>query len=228
MTLLSPWGNCARSALSQFIIWRKHQLIRSHPWAIRFMIGIYNLHPPIPRYMDAWDVEALLKVLRILLQKFKTQYLNKHDFHVLYVEKGSFIPLVFNLHRNCQIFMITFDFIFNTVSVSCIFRKFIFWWNYDHDTPLCDTSPLEDIPLCEWHPTNYSLEKRKKKDSFNLKCFPTTSSQSGNQHFFSIWHSRGPLVYEDGYHFIKIQVIRLAFQDQTVYRCIHCLGVQSM
>ena len=47
----------------------------------------------------------------------------------------------FNLHRNCQIFMITFDFIFNIFCIPYIFWKFIFQWNYDHDTPLCDTPP---------------------------------------------------------------------------------------
>ena len=58
--------NCPRSALSQFIIWKKHQSIGSHPWIIRFMKGVYNLRPPVPRYIDTWDVEALLRVLRSL------------------------------------------------------------------------------------------------------------------------------------------------------------------
>ena len=30
-----------------------------------------------------------------------------------------------------------------------MFRKSIFGWNCDHDTPLCDTPLLEDTPLCD-------------------------------------------------------------------------------
>ena len=44
---------------------------------------------------------------------------------------------------------ITFDFIFKIICVPCIFWKFIFQWNYNHDTPLCDTPPLDDTPLCD-------------------------------------------------------------------------------
>ena len=64
----------------------------------------------------------------------------KHNFIILYVEEGSFMPLdSFNSHKNSQTFVITFDFIFNTCCVSYIFRKFIFRLNYNHDTLLCDT-----------------------------------------------------------------------------------------
>ena len=55
----------------------------------------------------------------------------------------------FNLHRNCQIFMITFDFIFNTICVPYIFWKFKFLLNFNQDTPLCNTPPLDDTPLCD-------------------------------------------------------------------------------
>ena len=51
--------------------------------------------------------------------------------------------------------MTNFDFIFDTICVPYIFRKFIFWWNYDHGTPLCDTPPLEDTPLCDTHDELY-------------------------------------------------------------------------
>ena len=45
-------------------------------------------------------------------------------------------------------FMITFD-IFNTTFVPYIFCKLIFRGNYDHNTPLCDTPQLDDMPLCD-------------------------------------------------------------------------------
>ena len=51
----------------------------------------------------------------------------------------KFHAFSFNSHRNCRIFMTNFNFIFDTICVPYIFRKSIFGWNCDHDTPLCDT-----------------------------------------------------------------------------------------
>ena len=61
----------------------------------------------------------------------------------------NFHAFSFNSHRNCKIFMTNFNFIFDTIGVPYIFRKSIFGWNCDHDTPLCDTPLLEDTPLCD-------------------------------------------------------------------------------
>ena len=61
----------------------------------------------------------------------------------------KFHAFSFNSHRNCKIFMTNFNFIFDTICVPYIFRKSIFGWNCDHDTPLCDTPLLEDTPLCD-------------------------------------------------------------------------------
>ena len=61
----------------------------------------------------------------------------------------KFHAFSFNSHRNCKIFMTDFNVIFDTICVPYIFRKSIFGWNCDHDTPLCDTPLLEDTPLCD-------------------------------------------------------------------------------
>ena len=61
----------------------------------------------------------------------------------------KFHAFSFNSHRNCKIFMTNFNFIFDAICVPYIFRKSIFGWNCDHDTPLCDTPLLEDTPLCD-------------------------------------------------------------------------------
>ena len=58
------------------------------------------------------------------------------------VEEGSFIPLVLFCTGNVKYFKIAFDFIFNTICIPCIFRKFIFRWNYNHDRPLCAATHL--------------------------------------------------------------------------------------
>ena len=61
----------------------------------------------------------------------------------------KFHAFSFNSHRNCKIFITNFNFIFDSICVPYIFRKSIFGWNCDHDTPLCDTPLLEDTPLCD-------------------------------------------------------------------------------
>ena len=63
--------------------------------------------------------------------------------------RRKFHAFSFNSHRNCKIFMTNFNFIIDTICVPYIFRKSIFGWNCDHDTPLCDTPLLEDTPLCD-------------------------------------------------------------------------------
>jgi hypothetical protein len=55
--------NSARSALSAFGIVHDGVTFGSHP-LIRFMKGICNLRPPIPRYIHTWDVSIVLKELR--------------------------------------------------------------------------------------------------------------------------------------------------------------------
>ena len=75
-----------------------------------------------------------------------------------------------NSHRNCKIFMTNFYFIFDTICVPYIFRKSIFGWNCDHDTPLCDTPLLEDTPLCDTPDQLYRfrlLNKRPIHDCFS-------------------------------------------------------------
>ncbi len=58
--------NTARSALSQFIIWKGQYTIGAHPWVIRFLKGVFNLRPPVPRYQDTWDVSVLIRFLSTL------------------------------------------------------------------------------------------------------------------------------------------------------------------
>ena len=78
----------------------------------------------------------------------------------------KFHAFSFNSHRNCKIFMTNFNFIFDTICVPYIFRKSIFGWHCDHDTPLCDTPLLEDTPLCDT-PDEICKKKKKKKKKRN-------------------------------------------------------------
>ena len=56
--------NTARCALSQIIIWQKYGTIGAHPLVIKFMKGVFNLRPPVPRYTETWDVGKLLNKFR--------------------------------------------------------------------------------------------------------------------------------------------------------------------
>ena len=51
-----------------------------------------------------------------------------------------------NLHRNCQVFVITFEYIFNTICIPYILRKFI---SDEIKIIIRDTPTLDDTPLCE-------------------------------------------------------------------------------
>ena len=89
------------------------------------------------------------KVYHIVTANFvNLLHISTHDFIKPNVEEGSFMPLVL-IHTGIVKYLTNFDFIFDTICVPYIFRKSIFGWNCDHDTPLCDTPVLEDTPLCD-------------------------------------------------------------------------------
>lgn len=58
--------NTARGALSSLGIKIEDYAIGKHPLVIRFLRGVYNLRPTLPRYTHTWDVEKVLSVLRKL------------------------------------------------------------------------------------------------------------------------------------------------------------------
>ena len=59
--------NTARSALSSFVMLTDRSYsISSHPFISRFMKGVFNLRPPMPRYKQIWDVGIILRYLRKL------------------------------------------------------------------------------------------------------------------------------------------------------------------
>ena len=58
--------NTARGALSSLGIKIEDYAIGKHPLVIRFLRGVYNLQPTLPRYTNTWDVEKVLSVLRKL------------------------------------------------------------------------------------------------------------------------------------------------------------------
>ena len=64
--------NTARSALSTFVIVPGGVPVGQHPLICRFMKGVFNLHPPRPRYSEMWDASLVLNYLRRISPAEKT------------------------------------------------------------------------------------------------------------------------------------------------------------
>ncbi len=58
--------NTTRSALSSIGITIDGFTVGAHPLIVRFLKGVYNLRPSVPRYKETWDVSIVLKYLRSL------------------------------------------------------------------------------------------------------------------------------------------------------------------
>ena len=59
--------NTARSALSSYLILGDGtQTIGTHPLISKFMKGVFNTRPSVPRYTEIWDVKIVLTYLRRL------------------------------------------------------------------------------------------------------------------------------------------------------------------
>ena len=50
----------ARSALSTIVHIEQYSKLSDHPLKSKFMKGIYNQHPTLPRYVNIWDINILL------------------------------------------------------------------------------------------------------------------------------------------------------------------------
>ena len=55
--------NTARSALSSIIVLPGSVHFGSHPLVTRFVKGVFESRPSLPRYKEIWDVNSVLKVL---------------------------------------------------------------------------------------------------------------------------------------------------------------------
>ena len=56
--------NTARSALSSFIILDSDATIGTHPLVQRFMKGVFQMRPAVPRYTSTWDTSVVLSYLK--------------------------------------------------------------------------------------------------------------------------------------------------------------------
>ena len=63
--------NTARSALSAFVMIGNGVSLGEQPLISRFMKGVFQSKPPLPRYNQTWDVQRVLNVLRKLSPRHK-------------------------------------------------------------------------------------------------------------------------------------------------------------
>ena len=59
--------NTARSALSAVIVFPDNTPAGSHPLVVRFMKGVFERRPSLPKYKSTWDIHVVLESL----QKFE-------------------------------------------------------------------------------------------------------------------------------------------------------------
>ena len=58
--------NTARSALSTIVVLSNNASFGTHPLVCRFMKGVFEMRPSLPRYKDIWDVSTVLEYLKTL------------------------------------------------------------------------------------------------------------------------------------------------------------------
>ena len=58
--------SCARSALSTIVHIERYSKLSDHPLKPKFMKGIYNQHPTLPRYVNIWDINILFAYYEFL------------------------------------------------------------------------------------------------------------------------------------------------------------------
>ena len=56
--------NTARSAISSILLSTGAVSFGSHPLVVRFLRGVYNSRPSLPRYTEIWDARIVLDKLR--------------------------------------------------------------------------------------------------------------------------------------------------------------------
>ena len=53
-----------RSALNSYVTIAEGMALTHHPLVRRFVAGVYNTRPPMPRYIQVWDIGIVISYLR--------------------------------------------------------------------------------------------------------------------------------------------------------------------
>ena len=58
--------NTARSALSAVLQLPLNATFGTHPLVVRFLRGVFQCRPALPKYVETWDVDKVLRCLKTL------------------------------------------------------------------------------------------------------------------------------------------------------------------
>ena len=53
-----------RSALNSYVTIAEGMALSDHPLVRRFVAGVFNTRPPMPRYVQVWDIGIVISYLR--------------------------------------------------------------------------------------------------------------------------------------------------------------------
>ena len=96
-------GLCAaRNALSSSIIIKGYLKLSDHPLVSRYLKDIYNRHPPLPNYVDIWDLTLFLKYYE---QKQNNNCLEFKDL----VKKTMMLFIILGARRKQVLFILGVD-----------------------------------------------------------------------------------------------------------------------
>ena len=66
----------ARSALPSILTIKGYTKLSEHPFISCYLKGIYNRHPPLPKYISIWDIPLVLDYYNSIKTNDKLQFDN--------------------------------------------------------------------------------------------------------------------------------------------------------
>ena len=96
-------GLCAaRSALSSILTIKGYTKLSEHPFISRYLKGIYNRHPPLPKYTSIWDISLVLDYYNSIETNDKLKFKDL-------VKKTVMLFMILGARRKQALFTITVD-----------------------------------------------------------------------------------------------------------------------
>ena len=96
-------GLCvARSALSSILTIKGYTKLSEHYFISHYLKGIYNRHPPLPKYTSIWDISLVLVYYNSIETNDKFQFKNL-------VKKTVMLFMILGARRKQALFTITVD-----------------------------------------------------------------------------------------------------------------------
>ena len=96
---------CAgRSALSSIVTIKGYTKLSEHSFISRYLKGIYNIHPPLPKYTSIWNISLVLDYCKGIETNDKLQFKDLS-------KKTVMVFMILGARRKQALFTITVDYI---------------------------------------------------------------------------------------------------------------------